>query len=99
MSQTTVGLTDPFVDLQHSTDGTDTASSAQEYSQAYIEVGNEGKCRDDDPQEDDDTANNTHGPMRQPFLQSTIQICEVMTLVTDRVTYLAAGVDITENRV
>ena len=74
MSQPTVGLTDTFVDLQHATDGTDTASSAQEYPQAYVEVGNEGEGGDDDPEEDDDTANDTHGPMREPFLQSTIQL-------------------------
>ena len=72
MSQAPVGLTDPFVDLQDATNGTDTASSAQEHPQADVEVGNEGKCGDDDPQEDDNTANNAHGPVRQPFLKSTI---------------------------
>ena len=70
MSQTTVGLTDPLVDLQDTTDSTDTAPSAQEYAQTYVEVGNEGKCGDDDSEEDDDTANNAHSPMREPFLQS-----------------------------
>ena len=70
VSQTTAGLSEPSVDLQHATDSTDTTSATQKDSQPQVERDNVGKCGDDDSKEDDDTADDTHGLMGHPVLQS-----------------------------